>query len=69
MRRDEAIEYLEKLIKEDEDLNRSQKTHVSVLAYLAIYSGSLNYRKQNSVKKRFDFLKSKFLKDAEWKEN
>lgn len=63
MQRSEAIEYLEKLIKEDQDLSRTQKSHAVIYSHLAIYSGALSYRRQSNLKKYFDFVKRRILKE------
>lgn len=61
MRRDDAIEYLENLIKKDQDLSRTQKSHAVIYSHLAIYSGALSYRTESSLEKYFTFIKRRLL--------
>lgn len=64
MKRDEAIEYLQNLIKEDQDLNATQKINAVDFAILTICSGALNYRMESNLKKYFAFLKGRMLKET-----
>lgn len=61
MRRDDAIVYLDNLIKDDPDLTKDQKLNAGVFSHAAIYTGALSYRTESSLEKYFVFIKGRLL--------